>query len=231
MLALQLGFGFALRVGHFPYVAITAALAFLPPVIWTRTGTPFVGAPSVPRFWRRVGNRTPLQPSSWVNATVIAATIAIMWLNVATLRWLPLPRWVESPIALFRLDQEWSMFAPRPIESDGFYVILGADHSGTQRDIWRNRPADDSVWLKPTAREMNAQYPSERWAVYMMDLHKPEMRAHLPLFTAYLCRRGPEIAAVEIDFIERRDQLDRSPAQPLQRTQLSSRPCSLPTGH
>jgi hypothetical protein len=225
MIALQLGFGFALRVGHFPYIAIIAALALLPPVIWTRSNALSSGASSFPRDWKSVGNATPLHQGLWVRVTATAALIAILWFNFATLRWVPLPRFVESPIALLRIDQEWSMFAPRPLEPDGFYVIVGTDRSGTQRDIWLDRPADDSIWQKPTARDMNAQYPSERWAVYMMDLHKPEMRAHLPLFAAYLCRRSPELRSLDINFVERFNQLDRSPTQPLQHHQLWSQHC------
>jgi hypothetical protein len=225
VVALQLGFGFALRVGHFPYIAIIAALALLPPVIWTRSDAASSGAPSFPRVWESVGNATPLDQGLWVRVTATAALIAILWFNASTLGWLPLPRLVESPVALLRLDQEWSMFAPRPLELDGFYVILGTDNAAVQRDVWRHRPFDDSVRQKPSRREMNAQYPSERWAVYMMDLHKPEMRAHLPLFAAYLCRLTPNIATVEINFIERVNQLDRSLAQPLRRQQLWSERC------
>ena len=34
MLLLQIGFAFSLRVGHFPFVAVAAALALLPAGVW-----------------------------------------------------------------------------------------------------------------------------------------------------------------------------------------------------
>jgi hypothetical protein len=119
------------------------------------------------------------------------------------------------------------MFAPHPLEPDGWYVILGTRADGTQREIWRGRAVDDSIWQKPTWREINAQYPSERWAVYMMDLHKPEMREHWPLFGEYLCRRERGMQVVEIHFVERVNPLDRAPGQPVRPIGLWSHVCFL----
>jgi hypothetical protein len=224
VLTLQLGFAFSLRVGHFPFVAAVGALALLPQEFWNR----------IAKVKTEAGPPEPLDTNLFLRIAAIAAIAVILILNLATLGWFSIPRPVAHIANLLRLDQEWNMFAPSPREPDGWYVIIGESAGGTSLDAWRMHSLSTDPWRKPAPAEMNAQYPSERWAVYMMDLHKPEMRPHLPLFAKYLCHRvndalarsgGARLAAVHIYFVERLDQLNRSAAQPLERRLLLQHTC------
>jgi len=216
MLTLQLGFGFALRVGHFPWVAGAAALALLPGWFWER---------------REIAVDDPKEKLRQLSDIIVVALLIVVvaW-NAATVRWIPFPQGLTAiPVAL-RLDQQWDMFAPSPREPDGWYVIRGEIWDQSPVAAWRDSIFSDLPWQKPSSHDMNAQYPSERWAVYMLDLHKPENHAELPFFARYICQRWNEkepkkLHSLEVFWMERTDLLATSPNQPISKHQLITTRC------
>jgi hypothetical protein len=70
------------------------------------------------------------------------------------------------------------MFAPRPPETDGWFVCRGVLADGSERDLLRDgRPVE---WGKPA--RVSPLYPNERWRKFLMNLPtdgQDENRAHL----------------------------------------------------
>jgi len=211
LLALQMAFGFCLRLGHFPFIATAVCLALLPAWFWKQ------GRKDVPQE-----DGPPLIRGEALAWNVIAGffLIYMLWINVATA--LPRPTLPIPSLALAtRLDQEWDMFASSPIEEDGWYVMPGVTRDGQPVDMMKRRLGPVS-WLKPTPKQVFWQYPSERWATYMLDLHKDLSRPYRGYFGEYLCRVANEgrkpadplrLAQVDVWFVQRPDLLNHSPYQ------------------
>jgi hypothetical protein len=220
ILLLQAGLGLSLRVGHFPFVAGVAALALLPPSSWDRDRSP--GSLRVTAF-----------PRVLSALTALLLLYVLLW-NLATVGRLHLPDRVQSLARILRLDQEWDMFSPSPVVPDGWYVMLGTRSDGVRVDAWRRRPFSDSQWIYPGWRGLYAQYPSERWAVYLMDYQSEDRLAHRILFADYLCRRWDDglpagdparLQHIEIYFMQRERLLDRSPSQPIRKRLIHQQDC------
>lgn len=82
-----------------------------------------------------------------------------------------------------RLDQKWSMFAPFPMKSDGWFVLPGTLRNGETVDIWTLEPV---TFDKPELG--STWYPGQRWRKYLMNLWQARYKAHRLHFGRYMCR-------------------------------------------
>ncbi|MBI2682797.1 MAG: HTTM domain-containing protein [Acidobacteriales bacterium] len=221
ILAIQIGFGFTLRVGHFPFVTGIAAIALLPSSFWDRRSAPErITETGFPRL---------------MSAFVAALLVYVLLWNVSTLgRGVRMPDRVQSLGRGLRLDQYWDMFSPSPVIPDGWYVMVGTQRNGGRVDAWRGRPFQESLWSYPGWRGLHDQYPTERWAVYLMDFHTDEGLGQRIQFGEYLCRRwnagrskdDPSmLMRIEIYFMQRQNVLDRRPDQPIVKKLVHQQQC------
>lgn len=216
---MQLGFGAMLRVAHFPFAAITAAVALLPAWAWDKTSDP---------------DALPvLRSSKLTNAFVAVVLVIVLWFNVAT-RWpeAAVPKPVHWAGILLRVDQSWDMFAPSPIIADGWYVMPGQLKNKREVDVFRGGRAPQLA--KPSPREMYHQYPTERWINYLLDLHDPEYDdRNRVAYARYVCREWngkkgntPErLESFRIVYFKRVNLLDRSPYQQFERKEVGRYQC------
>jgi len=119
------------------------------------------------------------------NALAAALLLYVVCWNLGTLSHPPVRipgplRWVGS---LLQISQQWDMFSPSPMKSDGWYVVPARLVDGTELDLLTRQPVR---WDKPT--QVSAMYPNQRWRKYMVNLHKIAYRAHRGYFAQYLCR-------------------------------------------
>lgn len=101
----------------------------------------------------------------------------LLW-NTVTIDRLPLrvAHALEPFMLPLRIDQGWPMFAPRPWQDDGWYVIPGVLEDGTEIDLWTGAPVD---WAKPA--NVGAVEPNVRWRTY----HTMYWHQHLAQFRQY----------------------------------------------
>ena len=141
---------------------------------------------------------------------------------------------ILKPIAtVTRVDQTWDMFAPSPLTDDGWYVIPGKLKNGIEVDVFATSAAGLSL-KKPVASRIYDQYPSERWAEYLLDLQADDSGAYRLSYANYLCRIWNEhkeahsplrLQSLEIFFMRRADLADQSPQQRIERRLLFSYTC------
>lgn len=84
---------------------------------------------------------------------------------------------------LFGLNQQWNMFAPKPMRNDGWPVIDGVLRDGTRIDPFFNREVH---FLKP--RDVRATVDGTRWRKFFMNLVDSENSSYRLLFGKYVCR-------------------------------------------
>lgn len=81
---------------------------------------------------------------------------------------IPIPKSLHWVSGLFKVDQNWAMFAPAPYRADGWYVIPAELVNGDHVDIFRNGAAIS--WERP--ERAAADFPNTRWSKYLRTIRK-----------------------------------------------------------
>lgn len=136
-------------------------------------------------FWFLRFRPVGLHPSKLANLMACCALVIMLgwnWVGIYKERYLP---WPMEPVGhAFQLNQYWTMFAPRPPDWTGWYVVPGKLSGGSEVDVFHDgRPVQ---WEKPTDNKILA-YKNERWRKYMMNLSTPEFKPYLQYFADYMC--------------------------------------------
>lgn len=125
----------------------------------------------------------------WVSAVALLALIYTVYWNLSVINKERFPlagTRLAVPGVILRLDQNWGMFAPAPLDRDGWYLIAGRFSDNTTADIFRyGVPVDTRV---RTPEEIYEQYPNERWRKFMMNLQDDGFQPFRLYYGRYLCR-------------------------------------------
>lgn len=221
---LFVGFHFGLlltmELGPFPFVCFAAWTIFIPQELWRWIcGPPAPGAAA--------GDMEPVVPSSGMFGRLKTGALlgyfglVLLW-NIRSLDWVKYkaiyPAEYNFILELVGLDQNWGMFAPYPMNWDGWYVIAGITKSGRTVNLSPGRAVDEPVTdVRP--ERIAAQYPNERWRKYMIFLATNENYLWRGPFTRAILNRwaavNPDdpLRSVEINFWLKRTT-DDGPAAP-----------------
>jgi len=95
---------------------------------------------------------------------------------------IPVPKSLTWVSGIFKVDQNWAMFAPAPYRADGWYVIPAVLANGDTVDLFTGgKPVS---WEKP--ERVAATYPNTRWSKYLRTIRKPAYKAALRHYIQYL---------------------------------------------
>lgn len=250
---MHLGMALTMLLGIFPLVSVAGLVPFLSPAVWetveSRVVAPFKRrervagrAESVVRGASRVADgvdgvvgrlpsRPPLPSTGRVRERLVPAVVTVLlvsilvW-NAASVGAVDTPEAVESNVDPGQL--RWNMFAPAPLNVDGWYVVPGRLESGERVDAFRGGTVQ---WGKPT--EVDKTYPSARWRKYLQDVRWSEDRRLRAAFASYLCHRwnaehDDDLTRVTVSYVEQRTTLDGP--EPTERVDLYRHRCSPGTG-
>lgn len=228
----HLGMAATMHIGLFPLVSVAALLPFLPPGVWARVERAVarprerIAAGTAGAVGAFAGTRARVVPSGpgvvgvaadrygpavawWRGRLGTAAVVGLfafvlVW-NGATLGYVDAPGGVES--TLDPEERRWDMFAD-PWRADGWYVAPGHTDSGREVDAMHGGAVR---WDRPP--EVSAMYPTHRWRMYLVDLHRPGNAGLRPALAGYLCRRwngthGDGLVRVAIHYLEQPTRLD-----------------------
>ncbi|MGB6044860.1 MAG: HTTM domain-containing protein [Pirellulales bacterium] len=189
----HLSLALTMALGLFSLISVVAWIPFLPT-----------------RFWDWLARRLPLP--SWPESRValprgipalIGSFLALALITLAGLnsaRTVPPPvrdwrvvAWAgnavfpkcDSILNILRLDQDWQMFAPRPMTEDGWYEFRGELEDGSVVNLWHvGQPL-------PTTKPSNisAMSGGQRWRKYLVLVREPANIRHLPHFANWLIWR------------------------------------------
>jgi hypothetical protein len=187
---MHLGIGLNMELGNFVPICIATWLALLPPWFWDRMRRwAFFRWPAPTR------DSVALQPLSSIETVVVLFCLAYaFFINVRTIYFKDHPIG-NAPIPLFDnrtvhlgqtlgLEQGWGVFAPRPSDYYGWYIIPAQLEDGSVVDLQRN---GQPVTLdKPPL--ISATFINSRWRRYLDNLHIDNNVAYRQLFALYLKR-------------------------------------------
>lgn len=235
-IGMHFGMFLTMHLGLFPLISITALLPFLPSVVWDsvdRFVEPVVGEHDEARWmsWcERVfpHPRTPKVPNDVRQGMERIAPLiltcllvfVLVW-NAATLGYVRTPEQVEGTVN--PAEHRWSMFAPEPRGTDGWYVVPGRLESGEEVDAFHQSAVR---WDRPSDEGLG--FPSHRWLVYLLDLQRPGYETLRPAFAEYVCQRWNEthdddLTNVSVYYVRQPTKLDGP--EPTERVEITNRSC------
>jgi len=101
---------------------------------------------------------------------------------------------------VLRIDQRWNLFSPFPMTDDGWFVVVANLSDGSQVDLFRNSYTID--FSKP--KDVSADFKSERWQKYMMNLWSTSYIEYRPYYLDYLHynwnKKNPDARILDIEF-------------------------------
>ena len=165
---LHLGLGSFMHLGVFSLIASVSSWALLPGWLWDRWPSWRWTLPDWP--WRGFEDPSPRPSRLIVNILLLFLLMRVTACNIYWGRhWTVMPNCPD--LRLLRLDQQWNMFAPRPLADDGYFVIVGETQDGDWVNIGLTGPPEVR-WDKPA--RVASCYPNARWRKLMMNTFLPE---------------------------------------------------------
>ena len=201
-IALHTGFALCIELGLFPFVAGTAWLLFIPGIAFdkiqslrfmekaknwfARAINRIIGQRKSPSAQIRYENNFRLP--KWATYLAAFSICYVILCNIRTIYEDELSRYYpwhfDTYGIMTGLEQEWSLFAPKPMEDDGWYVMPATFANGEKLDIHSGKPI---AWSKPN--DVYLTYRSMRWSKYLIDLWVPDQDDNLRQYSQFLCDR------------------------------------------
>lgn len=181
-IAVHIGMALTMKIGYFPRVCALMWLIYLPPVIRSRIcKTPCTSA-TIPALASR-GNRSYAR-SAFLILCIIYITLRNLRTTEYDKRVHLFPQSINKYGFLLRIDQYRNMFAPFPLEDDGWFVITGKTTTG---GIVNLLPRDHPVsYEKPT--DFSLLYPGEKRRKYFLNMRNKDYAAYRPAYLQRQCR-------------------------------------------
>ncbi|MFN8391869.1 MAG: HTTM domain-containing protein [Bdellovibrionota bacterium] len=160
-----------MNLGPFPFICLAGWLLFLPSQFWNKISGS--SQPSVDWASRRYRDDSSKVFRFTRDLAVTCFFVTTVLWNIRTLdfergqKYLPVT--YNYLLELVGLDQNWGMFAPYPMNWDGWYQIVGRTVSGRAVNLSPGANAEDPITDERPER-IDRMYSTERWRKYMMFL-------------------------------------------------------------
>lgn len=162
-------FSLGLRVGIFPWVAWSAWLLLLPAQVF--------GAPASLGY-SRGGDR--------LAGGLLCVLLAT---NLHSLGWAPLPT-VEATLDRLRLSQHWNMYAPEPMDREGWLLLQGQFEGRPDTELFSGQ-----LWSLDKPQDLSSHYGGMRWRkAIRAQMIDPTNRYREPM-VIWACRHWTRVLA------------------------------------
>lgn len=188
-------------LGLFPWICMVAWLLFLPAAFWNlveKILPKALWSVRVDRFlFRFLPEPYIWQSSAWMRQVALITVAACLFgttvwnARAITAKGFKIPESIRYFMLPLRLDQNWNMFAPRPMRTDGWFVVDGILKDGTSMDTWNGQ--SPVSFEKP--ENMFEWYRSTQWRKYLTNLWNtddPDKDLQLA-FGKYVCREWNDL--------------------------------------
>lgn len=196
----HLSMALTMHLGLFPFVVVVSFFLFFPSPVWDRLER------IVDHVVERLGREhlrsetarwyLSVEPGDGLQrlrhglryAVVVVLVVSLLFVSVWNVELVReeddiVPEPLDTYGETVGLTQYWTMFAPDPLAVDGWWVMPGHLTNGTRIDVYRGGPVS---YEKPA--DVSAQYPTQRWRKYMMNLRRDGYREYRRHYAAYRCR-------------------------------------------
>lgn len=87
-------------------------------------------------------------------------------------------------VFLLQWNQQWNMFAPKPMRNDGWWIVEANLRDGRKWDI-----LNDKAYSEERPDDLAETYPSTQWRKFMTNLYSNHNETYLLQFGKFLCRK------------------------------------------
>jgi hypothetical protein len=174
LISLHIGIEFTLHVGIFSFISIAALITLVPTEVWERVE---IGRNKNTPEYTFTNNRINyLKHHKYINSILSICIAGVLIWNFFSIPYTPefLSDKFKKPFYTLRLDQNWSMFAPTVLKSDGWYVFEGTLENGSKVDIFRNELIYDTDYKNNKPEYVFKQYKNSRWRKYLEQINRKE---------------------------------------------------------
>jgi hypothetical protein len=230
IIGLHIGIGTTLDIGHFPWVAIVAAIGLMPTetmdllVRWlekllkkARLDFSFISSFFKKRFEFDHSKAKIKKPNHKLNNFVnLAVAVIIFTITIFSYAWntnnlrntIPLSSEIRNVMLFFRLDQNWGMFAPFPFMDDGWYVLIGEDTNGKVISLF-GKNQKTSIDKKP--ENYYNEFPNERWRKFMTNLWYVSYHSYRERLLEFQCSEWNIENEIKLKKIDMYYMLEKTP--------------------
>ncbi|WP_254763519.1 HTTM domain-containing protein [Natrinema marinum] len=121
----------------------------------------------------------------------------------------------QSALDAAAAEQHWRMFAPEPLQTDGWYVVPATLENGSTVDAMYE---SEVSWEPPPSGA--AVYPNARWRKYLSNVYGADNKNHRSYLSNYLCERWNRSHETDIEDLEL--YYVRQPSEPYNETESTS---------
>lgn len=104
---------------------------------------------------------------------------------------------VTDVVFALQLNQQWDMFAPSPMKSDGWYTVVGKMKDGSQFDVFHHEQVN---FEKPY--NVSARYKNTQWRKFLLSLWQAKNNSYRSYFGRWLCRQWNEQNMLKVESID-----------------------------
>jgi hypothetical protein len=184
------------------------------------------------------GEREPtvLRSSLTTNLLAVFFLLYIFSYNLTTVSEFKMPERLDNLGTFLGLNQNWGVFAPNPLKTDGWYVIPGTLRDGRQIDlmpaaIYKDFSLREGVsWEKPES--VPDTLKNKYWRKYLGEIRLSENEELRQPFARYICRQwnahhtgDEQLAELQFVFMRETTLPDYQPPTP-ERVVLREHSCS-----
>lgn len=236
---MHLGMLVTMRIDLFPLIVVAALVPFYPPIVWDRATAlasrvglvtlchrsagwlePVAAASSgIDRVVDAVPRPRHLRTKTLARGRTLFSTVLpglfivlVVLSNAQALGYTQVPDAGESVLETTEIDQNWRMFAPDPLQTDGWYVVPGELENGSEIDAMHE---SEVSWDRPPNGE--AVYPNSRWRKYLSNVWSAGNENHRSYLGNYLCERWNREHETRLEGLEL--YYMRQPSQPYNETE------------
>ncbi|MCO4795057.1 MAG: hypothetical protein KC493_15175, partial [Bacteriovoracaceae bacterium] len=137
----------------------------------------------------KIGFSSPLWPHKWKSQAfgVILTLFVVAWNVEGT--WMFKKFDIRRPFTDFvfalQLNQQWNMFAPSPMKTDGWYVFSAELENGKSWDIYFDEPVDTVNKPDP----VRSRYKNTQWRKFLISVWYKKNSSYRKYLARWVCRK------------------------------------------
>jgi hypothetical protein len=182
-----------LKIGLFSAISVTGWMLFIPKGFWNwmekkklfRIFTDIAFS-----LGAMIDHLADIKVPTFKYKQVLASIffVFITFYNLTTIESLNIsrPKWVSNFSQIFRIDQQWGMFAPFPIKNDGWFVMPGFLEDETKVNAYTFEEVA-TTFDKP--KSISSMQTNQRWRKQIMNLAKKENQKHAFWYAKWVCEK------------------------------------------
>jgi len=136
----------------------------------------------------KIGSSNPWHPMKWKGQIfgIIISCFVVAWNVEGTwaIKGFDIRRPFTDFVFALQLNQQWNMFAPSPMKSDGWFVFEGTMEDGKKWDVYFDEPVDKVNKPYP----MRSRYRNTQWRKFLISVWYKKNSSYRKYLARWVCR-------------------------------------------